>query len=95
MSEALVRSLNLPAVQVLEAYGPKRSVTSLRSVGLPLYLPVGAVSNLSLILGDTGVRLEDMAVAYSTSARRGKAGKLRLQPGDPPLEHPLMSAGAT
>ncbi|CDL41172.1 Penicillin-insensitive transglycosylase & transpeptidase PBP-1C [Citrobacter freundii] len=24
MSEALVRSLNLPAVQVLEAYGPKR-----------------------------------------------------------------------
>ena len=39
MSEALVRSLNLPAVQVLEAYGPKRFAAKLRNVGLPLYLP--------------------------------------------------------
>ena len=35
-----------------------------------------------------------MAAAYSAFARRGKAGKLRLQPGDPLLERPLMSAGA-
>lgn len=32
MSEALVRSLNLPAVQVLEAYGPKRFAAKLRNV---------------------------------------------------------------
>lgn len=54
MSEALVRSLNLPAVQVLEAYGPKRFAASLRNVGLPLYLPAGAAPNLSLILGGAG-----------------------------------------
>ncbi|MDU5690934.1 MAG: penicillin-binding protein 1C [Citrobacter freundii] len=72
MSEALVRSLNLPAV----------------------YLPAGAAPNLSLILGGAGARLEDMAAAYSAFARQGKAGKLRLQPGDPLLERPLMSAGA-
>ncbi|XPE23331.1 hypothetical protein ACNKHM_20595 [Shigella sonnei] len=42
MSEALVQSLNLPAVQVLEAYGPKRFAAKLRNVGLPLYLPNGA-----------------------------------------------------
>ncbi|MCX9003328.1 peptidoglycan glycosyltransferase PbpC [Citrobacter portucalensis] len=94
MSEALVRSLNLPAVQVLEAYGPKRFAASLRNVGLPLYLPAGAAPNLSLILGGAGARLEDMAAAYSAFARQGKAGKLRLQPGDPLLERPLMSAGA-
>lgn len=50
MSDALVRSLNLPAVQVLEAYGPKRFAAKLRNVGLPLYLPAGAAPNLSLIL---------------------------------------------
>lgn len=94
MSEALVRSLNLPAVQVLEAYGPKRFAASLRNVGLPLYLPAGAAPNLSLILGGTGARLDDIAAAYSAFARHGKAGKLRLQPADPLLERPLMSAGA-
>ncbi|MBJ8925303.1 peptidoglycan glycosyltransferase PbpC [Citrobacter sp. FDAARGOS_156] len=94
MSEALVRSLNLPAVQVLEVYGPKRFAASLRNVGLPLYLPAGAAPNLSLILGGAGARLEDMAAAYSAFARQGKAGKLRLQPDDPLLERPLMSAGA-
>ncbi|WP_079223162.1 peptidoglycan glycosyltransferase PbpC [Citrobacter werkmanii] len=94
MSEALVRSLNLPAVQVLEAYGPKRFAASLRNVGLPLYLPAGAAPNLSLILGGAGARLDDMAAAYSAFARHGKAGKLRLQPSAPLLERPLMSAGA-
>ncbi|POT60051.1 penicillin-binding protein 1C [Citrobacter amalonaticus] len=94
MSEALVRSLNLPAVQVLEAYGPKRFAAKLRHVGLPLYLPAGAAPNLSLILGGAGARLADMTAAYSAFARHGKAGKLRLQPGDPLLERPLMSTGA-
>ncbi|MDM2933155.1 peptidoglycan glycosyltransferase PbpC [Citrobacter sp. Cu233] len=94
VSEALVRSLNLPAVQVLEAYGSKRFAAKLRNVGLPLYLPAGAAPNLSLILGGAGARLEDMAAAYSAFARHGKAGKLRLQPTDPLLERPLMSAGA-
>lgn len=50
MSEALVRSLNLPAVQVLEAYGPKRFAGMLSNAGLPLILPAGH-SPTSLILG--------------------------------------------
>ena len=94
MSEALVRSLNLPAVQVLEAYGPKRFAAQLRNSGLPLYLPAGATPNLSLILGGAGSRLEDMVAGYSAFARHGKAGKLRLQPGDPLVERRLMSPGA-
>ena len=94
MSEALVRSLNLPAVQVLEAYGPKRFAAQLRNSGLPLYLPAGATPNLSLILGGAGARLEDMVAGYSAFARHGKAGKLRLQPGDSLAERRLMSPGA-
>ena len=79
---------------MLEAYGPKRFAAKLRNVGLPLYLPTGAVPNLSLILGGAGARLDDMAAAYSAFARHGKAGTLRLQPDDPLLERPLMSPGA-
>ncbi|EJH2659544.1 peptidoglycan glycosyltransferase PbpC [Salmonella enterica] len=94
MSDALVRSLNLPAVQVLEAYGPKRFAAKLRNVGLPLYLPAGAAPNLSLILGGAGARLDEMAAAYSAFARHGKAAKLRLQPDEPLSERPLMSPGA-
>ena len=94
MSEALVRSLNLPAVQVLEAYGPKRFAGMLSNAGLPLILPAGAQPNLSLILGGAGARLADIAAAYSAFARQGKAGRLRLQPGDPLIERPLLSQGA-
>ncbi|EHK0943951.1 peptidoglycan glycosyltransferase PbpC [Citrobacter farmeri] len=94
MSEALVRSLNLPAVQVLEAYGPRRFAAQLRNIGLPLFLPAGAAPNLSLILGGAGARLEDIVAGYSAFARHGKAGVLRLQPGDPLVERTLMSPGA-
>ena len=94
MSEALVRSLNLPAVQVLEAYGPKRFTGMLSNVGLRLILPPGAQPNLSLILGGAGARLSDITAAYSALARQGKAGRLRLQPGDPLIERPLLSPGS-
>ncbi|NDO79464.1 penicillin-binding protein 1C [Citrobacter sp. NCU1] len=94
MSEALVSSLNLPAVQVLEAYGPKRFAAKLRNAGLPLYLPAGAAPNLSLILGGAGAKLDEMTAAWSAFARHGKAGALRLQPDSPLQERPLMSPGA-
>ena len=94
MSEALVRSLNLPAVQVLEVYGPKKFAGMLRNAGLPLLLPAGAQPNLSLILGGAGARLADIAAAYSAFARQGRAGKLRLKPDDPLLERPLLSPGS-
>lgn len=94
MSEALLRSLNLPAVQVLEAYGPKKFAGKLRNVGLPLILPAGAQPNLALILGGAGARLQDIVAAYSAFARHGNAARLRLLPGDPLVERPIMTPGA-
>lgn len=94
MSDALVRSLNLPAVQVLEAYGPKQFAARLRNAGLPLILPSGAEPNLSLILGGAGARLADITAAYSAFARHGNAGRLRFLPSDPLIERPLLSPGA-
>lgn len=94
MSDALVRSLNLPAVQVLEAYGPKQFAARLRNAGLPLILPNGAEPNLSLILGGAGARLADITAAYSAFARHGQAGRLRMLEGDPLIERPLLSPGS-
>ena len=94
MSEALVRSLNLPAVQVMEAYGPKRFAARLRNVGLDLRFPAGSEPNLSLILGGGGARLDQLVAAYSAFARHGRAAQLRIQPDQPLVERPLLSPGA-
>ena len=93
-SEALERSLNLPAVQLLDALGPKTVAARLRNVGLNLRFPAGAEPNLSLILGGTGARLDDIVAAYSAFARQGNAAQLRWLPQQPLLERPLLSPGA-
>ncbi len=94
MSEALVRSLNLPAVQVLDALGPKNFAGHLRNIGLNLRLPAAAEPNLSLILGGAGTRLDELVSAYSAFAREGKVARLRLQPQQPLVERRLLSPGS-
>ena len=93
-SEALQRSLNLPAVQLLEALGPKNVAARLRNVGLNLRFPAGGEPNLSLVLGGTGARLDDIVAAYSAFARHGNAAQLRWLPQQPLLQRPLLSPGA-
>ena len=93
-SEALATSLNLPAVQLLEAYGPKRFAGELRGAGVPLALPAAAEPNLALILGGAGSRLEELVAGYSALARGGKAARPRLQPQDALHERRLLSPGA-
>ena len=93
-STALSSSLNLPAVQLLEAYGPKRFAAEMRIGGVPLALPALAEPNLALILGGAGSRLEDLVSGYSAFARDGRSATLRLQPDDTLRERPLLSPGA-
>ncbi len=93
-SEALSRSLNLPAVQLLDAYGPKRFTAAMRSAGIPLRFPATAEPNLSLVLGGTGTRMDEVVAAYSVFARHGNVAALRFQPDQPLTERPLMSPGA-
>ena len=93
-SAALVTSLNLPAVQLLEAYGPKRFAADMRNGGVPLSLPALAEPNLSLILGGAGSRLEDLVSGYSALAREGRSANLRLQPDDALRERRMLSPGA-
>ncbi|AZC48305.1 Penicillin-insensitive transglycosylase & transpeptidase PBP-1C [Pseudomonas chlororaphis subsp. piscium] len=93
-STALATSLNLPAVQLLEAYGPKRFAAEMRIGGMPLTLPALAEPNLALILGGAGSRLEDLVSGYSAFARGGKSANIRLQPDDELRERPLLSPGS-
>jgi penicillin-binding protein 1C len=94
VSEALVKSLNVPAVEVLERLEPNRFVAQLRRGGLKLDMPRGATPNLSVILGGAGTSLENLTGAYASLARKGLAGKPRLLPEQPLEETRMMSEGA-
>ena len=94
VSEALHRSLNVPAVDLLERVGPARFSAHLRNAGLKLRMPAGATPNLSLILGGGGTTLEELVGAYTALARAGVAGRPRLTPDAPQQDTRLMSAGA-
>ena len=94
VSEALVKSLNVPAVEVLERLEPVRFTAMLRRGGLKLEFPREASPNLSVILGGAGTTLEELVGAYSSLARKGLAGTPRFTPNAPRQEQRMMSEGA-
>jgi len=94
VSQALQRSLNVPAVDLLDRIGPSAFAARMMAAGVPLQLPDGATPNLSLILGGGGTTLEALVGAYRSLARAGLAGQPRLDPAAPRVESPMMSAGA-
>lgn len=69
-SQALVRSLNLPFVQLIEAYGSQSFVNKLHHVGVGLKIPQGE-ANPTVILGGAGFSLEKLVTAYSAFANEG------------------------
>jgi penicillin-binding protein 1C len=94
VAEALQRSLNVPAVDMLDHVGPTRFTARLAAGGLNLRLPDGATPNLSVILGGTAARLEDIVGAYTAFANRGVAGAVRYTPDDAQRERRMLSPGA-
>lgn len=94
VSEALQRSLNVPAVDLLDRIGPVRFAARLSSAGLRLRLPRDASPNLSIILGGAGTSLEELVGAYRSLAAGGMAGTPRITPDAPVHEARMMSEGA-
>ncbi|WP_342113879.1 penicillin-binding protein 1C [Pseudoduganella sp. OTU4001] len=94
LSEALQRSLNVPAVDLLDRIGPQRFAARLSGGGLRLRLPADAQPNLSIILGGAGTSLEELVGAYRAFAAGGMAGTPRIRPDAPMQEQRMMSAGA-
>ena len=66
---ALARSLNVPAVRLLRAYGTDRFTVLLRRLGLTTLERPGAHYGLSLILGGAEGTLFDVAGAYAGLGR--------------------------
>lgn len=93
-AEALRLSLNVPAVDLLDRVGPSRFAARLANAGIELKFPRGAKPNLALILGGTGVRLEDLVGAFAAFNRDGIAGRVRYAAGDARVERRLLSPGA-
>lgn len=94
VAEALRLSLNVPAVDMLDRLGPERFTARLAHAGVVLRLPRGAKPNLSIILGGTGTRLEELVGAYRALNADGLAGRVRYAAGAPLQERRLLSPGA-
>lgn len=67
--KALARSLNIPAVKMLQQYGIKKFTDRLRQVGLTTINRSADSYGLSLILGGAEGKLWDMCTAYAGMAR--------------------------
>ena len=82
-ADALRRSLNLPAVALLDRVGPLRFAAAVKGAGARLWLPPGADPSLPLALGGAGITLRDLAGLYAALATDGTARALHpLGPGE-------------
>jgi penicillin-binding protein 1C len=79
---ALQQSLNMPAVQMLEAVGPQALVSRLNNAGGRLETASDAAVGLAVGLGGVGIRLEDLARLYSGLARGGETRALVRRLGE-------------
>jgi penicillin-binding protein 1C len=76
---ALIQSLNIPAVKVLEALGAGRLYTRLQQAGVNPVLPQGTDPSLAMALGGLGLRLTELAQLYATLAQGGEPVVLRYR----------------
>jgi penicillin-binding protein 1C len=93
-AEALRRSLNLPAVVLMDRIGPIRFASLLAGAGAKLRLPPGADPSLPLALGGDGISLRDAVGLYAALGGDGTAPTLRFDAADPPDRHPFLEPRA-
>jgi penicillin-binding protein 1C len=91
--EALHRSLNLPAVQVLERSGPQRLLSRFAQLGLAV--DPNNPPGLSLALGGTAASLVELTGLYAALADNGKYSPLSYNPDGPsPSKQQMLSRAA-
>jgi penicillin-binding protein 1C len=83
--DALVLSLNLPAIEVERRVGQPLFYDTLRRLGLATLSQPAAHYGLGLVLGNGEVRLLDLANAYAALARGGEWGPVRVLEDAVPL----------
>lgn len=92
--EALRRSLNLPAVALLDRVGPLPFAAALRAGGADIRLPHGADPSLPLALGGVGVTLRQTLGLYAALADDGRGQALRLLTDAPAASTAFLPAYA-
>jgi len=95
LADALRRSLNIPAVQVLDHLGVDSFTARLKNTGADLVFAKGAGPSLAVILGGLGSNLESLVQLYTALGSLGQAQGLRMTTTDivQPSRY-LMSPGA-
>ena len=86
---ALQLSLNIPAIELLEAVGPARLVARMKRAGAAPVLPDISPPGLAVGLGGVGVTLTDLVAIHAAIARGGMAVPLTID-----AERPLNLDGA-
>ena len=93
--DALVLSLNLPAIEIERRAGQERFHGTLRELGLSTIDQPAAHYGLGLVLGNAEVRLLDLANAYACLARGGGWAPARfVESGKPPATKAVFSPEA-
>ena len=93
--DALVLSLNLPAIDVERRVGQERFYTTLRDLGLRTLSKPAEHYGLGLVLGNAEVRLVDLANAYACVARGGGWAPVRfVESAALPATKPVFSPEA-
>jgi penicillin-binding protein 1C len=92
--QALQRSLNVPAVTLLERVGPVRLLARMRRAGADPVLPDERPAGLAIGLGGVGLRLRGLVAIYAAIARGGEPVALterRDRPPGPVSRGPVLS----
>lgn len=80
VTTALQKSLNIPAVQVLEQLNPDHFYAAIQTAGADLHLLPGAKPNLAIALGGVSTSLEHLVTLYSALGNGGETLRPRLTP---------------
>jgi penicillin-binding protein 1C len=78
--DALTQSLNVPAVQVLDAVGPARLIARMKRADASPRLPDMSAAGLAVGLGGVGISLRDLVALYGAIARGGRPVALHAEP---------------
>lgn len=91
VTTALQKSLNIPAVQVLEQLNPDHFYAAIQTAGADLHLLPGAKPNLAIALGGVSTSLEHLVTLYSALGNGGETLRPRLTPEEPLIKRPLLT----
>lgn len=87
-SRALARSLNIPAVKMLQTYGYTPFCALLRNLGITTLRKPADHYGLSVILGGAEATLWDLTGIYASMARSLRQHRMAVENSSGPLWHP-------